>query len=159
MKIRYLIIVSVLSLTACGKEQPPPAADRNTSPAVWPAPDKSVNRQLDFAAVARGGRLFRQHCATCHGLNAQGAPDWRQRRPDGSFPAPPLDGTGHAWHHPLKALQMTIRNGTQRLGGTMPAWGDTLSARDIDDIIAWFQAKWPDEIYADWQRRNAGPQR
>lgn len=154
MKIRYLIIVSVVVLTACGKEQAPPATDEKTNPAASSSLNINIERKLDFAAVARGGRLFRQHCATCHGPNAQGAPNWRQRRPDGSFPAPPLDGTGHAWHHPQKVLQMTIREGTRRLGGSMPAWGETLGEDDIDAIIAWFQAKWPDEIYAEWVRRE-----
>ncbi len=154
MKKIFYVLLAGLLLAACGQEESVNGTDGKPQTATV-RPGK-VERPLDFAAVTRGGKLFRQYCADCHGLNAQGALNWRQRRPDGSFPAPPLDGTGHAWHHPLKALQMTIRNGTQRLGGTMPAWGDILSARDIDDIIAWFQAKWPDEIYAEWQRRNNG---
>ena len=104
--------------------------------------------------LARGAALFRQHCATCHGRNAEGAPDWRKRRPDGSFPAPPLNGTGHAWHHSLDVLKMTIRDGTAKLGGTMPAWGDKLSEADMEAIIAWFQSLWPAEIRAEWQRRQ-----
>ena len=104
--------------------------------------------------LARGAALFRQHCATCHGRNAEGAPDWRKRRPDGSFPPPPLNGTGHAWHHSLDVLKMTIRDGTAKLGGTMPAWGDKLSEADMEAIIAWFQSLWPAEIRAEWQRRQ-----
>jgi len=52
-------------------------------------------------------------------------------------------------------LLMTIRDGTKRLGGSMPAWGDKLSDQDMRDIIAWFQAKWPEDIYTEWARRNA----
>jgi len=111
-------------------------------------------RTYDFAQITRGRKLFLQNCAVCHGLNAEGAPNWRQKNADGKYPPPPLNGTGHAWHHPMKALRMTIRDGTQKIGGNMPAWGGKLSEQEIDDIIAWFQSEWPDEIYLAWHRRN-----
>ena len=69
-------------------------------------------------------------------------------------PAPPLNGTGHAWHHPQKVLIDVIKNGTARLGGNMPPWKDRLSDQEIEDIIAWFKAQWPDELYAAWDRMN-----
>jgi mono/diheme cytochrome c family protein len=37
----------------------------------------------------------------------------------------------------------------------MPAWGNKLSTQDMDDIIAWFQAKWSDEIYTEWVKRDS----
>ena len=58
-----------------------------------------------------------------------------KRVPTVKYPAPPLDGTGHAWHHPKKILLMTIRDGTGKLGGSMPAWGSQLSEQDMNDII------------------------
>lgn len=97
-----------------------------------------------------GRPLYLQHCAACHGDRGQGAPQWQRRNPDGSTPAPPLNGTGHAWHHPLKALIATIANGQ----GTMPAWGGTLQKAEMLAIIAWFQSQWPGEIYAAWARMN-----
>lgn len=111
-------------------------------------------RTLDFAQMTRGRKLFLQNCAVCHGQKAEGAPNWRQKDPDGKYPPPPLNGTGHAWHHPMNALRMTIRDGTQKIGGKMPAWGDKLSDQEIDDIIAWFQGEWPPEIYQSWFERN-----
>jgi mono/diheme cytochrome c family protein len=33
----------------------------------------------------------------------------------------------------------------------MPAWKDRLSDQQIEDIIAWFQSRWPDEQYVAWQ--------
>ena len=118
------------------------------------APVASPVRTYDFAQITRGRKLFLKNCAVCHGVNAEGAPNWRQRDPDGKYPPPPLNGTGHAWHHPMQALRMTIRDGTQKIGGKMPAWGNTLSGQEIDDIIAWFQGQWPDEIYQAWYKRN-----
>lgn len=113
-----------------------------------------VSRDIDYAKVSRGGKLYQMSCAECHGSQAQGAPNWRQRDAEGNFPPPPLDGTGHAWHHPKKMLHYVIANGSPGGQGNMPAWGDELSDEEIEAIIAWFQAKWPDQVYSAWQRMN-----
>lgn len=129
-----VLLLGGLLLSAC-KPSTPPAVPR---PAAEPA------------QLARGELLFKQHCAACHGVRAQGAPDWQQPGPNGKYPAPPLDGSGHDWHHPTAALKDTIRHGTQRIGGSMPPWRDTLSEDDITAVIAWFQSLWPAEIYRAW---------
>ncbi len=114
--------------------------------------DISVSRQMDFAQISRGGRLFQKNCAECHGTNAQGDANWRQRDADGMFPPPPLNGTGHAWHHPSTVLHNVIANGSPQGMGKMPAWRDKLSNEEIEAIIAWFQSKWPDQVYGAWYR-------
>jgi len=38
----------------------------------------------------------------------------------------------------------------------MPGWKDRLNDADVNDLIAWFQALWPPEVYTRWQRTNAG---
>jgi len=113
-----------------------------------------VARDFDFLQMKRGGQLFQQHCAACHGKQGQGANNWQRRDATGKMPAPPLNGTGHAWHHPSKVLIDVIQNGTQRIGGNMPPWKDKLSEPQIRDIIAWFQSKWSDEIYTAWYRNE-----
>lgn len=109
------------------------------------------NRITDKAVLAHGKKIFQANCSACHGSNAEGAPNWRQRGPDGKLPAPPLNGTGHMWHHPMKALRYTILNGTEKLGGNMPAWKGRLSDKDITAVIAWLQSLWSDEIYRHWK--------
>ena len=47
-----------------------------------------------------------------------------------------------------------MRKGGAQVGGTMPPFEDKLSADEIDSVIAWFQTKWSDEIYAAWNERN-----
>ncbi len=32
----------------------------------------------------------------------------------------------------------------------MPSWKDKLTDAQIEQIIAWVQSRWPDEIYAAW---------
>lgn len=101
--------------------------------------------------VELGRQLYAQHCAQCHGVGAQGAANWQKPGPDGKMPPPPLNGTGHAWHHPMRDLVSVIQNGTP---GNMPAWRDKLSGDDTRAVIAWFQSLWPGEIYAAWDRMD-----
>ena len=111
-------------------------------------------RNMDFSQITRGGNIFNNNCATCHGNAGQGAVNWQKKGTDGKPQAPPLNGTGHAWHHPYVQLKRTINQGTKNIGGSMPAWDEKLSEHDIDDVIAWFMSKWPDELYIAWYKRN-----
>ena len=63
--------------------------------------------------IALGGELYGENCARCHGANLEGEPDWWARRPDGSYPAPPHDRTGHTWHHSDAELRDIVRDGGQ----------------------------------------------
>ncbi len=100
--------------------------------------------------VKQGAELFKQNCATCHGQNAEATPNWKQTDANGHYPPPPLNGTAHAWHHDLDLLRRTIREGGIELGGVMQPFKDKLSSGDIDRVIAYFQSKWPDELYQKW---------
>lgn len=133
------VLSAALLLAACGENGGKPAAI-TTAPA----------RTTGAAQVARGAQIYKAHCAECHGANAEGAPNWHRPGPDGKYPAPPLDEKGHAWHHPGDALVKTIKEGTLALGGNMPAWKDKLRDADIDAVIAWFQSRWPEEVYNNW---------
>ena len=81
---------------------------------------------------------------------AEGAPNWHQKGADGKFPPPPLDATGHGWHHPKSALVQTIKEGTVKLGGGMPAWKGTLTDDDIEAVLSWIQSRWPEDVYKSW---------
>ena len=115
------------------------------------APDRWYSDQQ----VTRGEILYQQNCAVCHGPDAASTPDWKQTDADGNYPPPPLNGTAHTWHHDLNLLRRTIREGGARLGGRMPGFEDRLNAAEIDNVIAFFQSKWPDDIYQSWSERPA----
>ncbi len=105
--------------------------------------------------VNHGKVLFQAHCASCHGEAAQGlVADWKKTLADGTYPPPPLNGTAHAWHHPLSLLRRTIRNGGIPLGGVMPPFKEQLSDQEVDAIIAFFQSKWDKPIYEAWMERG-----
>lgn len=104
--------------------------------------------------AAAGQAIYQQHCAVCHGSDAEGAPLWTVPGKDGFLPPPPLNGTGHAWHHPLRQLFSMIHDGSPGGQGRMPAWRGKLEDGEILAVIAWFQSRWPDEIYAAWARMD-----
>lgn len=147
--IRAALRIGVLALAASatglvlsGCSEEPDIGQIDTVPGRWYTAEQ----------VARGKPVFESHCTACHGTGAVGDPNWRKRDAEGYFPPPPLNGTAHAWHHPLDWLRGTIVNGGQ---ARMPAWGDQLSPEDIDATIAWFQSLWPEEIYGVWAEGNA----
>ena len=147
-----LIISSGLFLVACGQNE---SGSAKAEPQVKIESQKiAIERTTDFTQVSRGGKLFQANCAECHGAGAEGDPNWRQRDADEIFPAPPLNGTGHAWHHPQKMLHHVIKNGSPGGQGKMQAWGGKLSEQEIEDIIAWFKAKWPQPVYEAWYQMN-----
>jgi mono/diheme cytochrome c family protein len=105
----------------------------------------------DTAQVAQGRAVYAAQCASCHGADLEGQPDWRVRRPNGRLPAPPHDASGHTWHHPDKALFEITRDGIAALApkgyeSDMPAFGPKLSDAEIWAVIAYIKSRWPAEI-------------
>ena len=104
--------------------------------------------------VLQGSELFVENCAACHGQKAEATSNWKQTDADGNYPPPPLNGSAHAWHHPLKLLRRTIEEGGASIGGAMPGFKGKLSDAQIDAVIAYFQSFWPDQIYQNWAGRD-----
>ncbi len=143
--LRWLIVGFGLWLLGCNRQEATPPA----SPPIVPS---TVESTPSLAALNRGARLFQEHCALCHGPEAQGHPDWLT---PGVVAAPPLNGTGNDWKRSREQLVAIIQNGAKRNGVLiMPAWKDRLTDPEIADVIAWFQALWPPEVYVKWQRTH-----
>ncbi|MDC9719874.1 MAG: cytochrome c [Gammaproteobacteria bacterium] len=102
------------------------------------------------AQVIQGSSLFADHCAACHGTEAQGAINWMQPNAAGVRGAPPLNGSGHSWHHSLADLTHTVINGR----GNMPSWKGTLTQHEIISILAWTQSQWPAATYKAWSEAH-----
>ena len=104
--------------------------------------------------LATGRALYADHCAACHGVDLEGAPDWQRPGPDGRLPAPPHDETGHTWHHGDAMLfEYTQRGGQAYLDDLgvafesgMPAFGDVLKDDEIRAILAFIRSTWPERI-------------
>ncbi|MDA0688527.1 MAG: cytochrome c [Proteobacteria bacterium] len=129
------------------------SGDEGNGPGVGDGVDPQTQRWYGPQQVEMGRQVFADNCALCHGNAAQGLhEDWRQRLADGSFPPPPLNGSAHAWHHPLSVLLQVINEGGVPLGGQMPGFAEQLDEEQKLAAIAFFQNFWSDEIYANWQQ-------
>lgn len=146
--MKRIWVMGLLALVAACSDKPPGTAVAGSGAT------ETIMREVDFTQVSHGARLFANHCAECHGARGEGAVNWRQRDADGLFPPPPLNGTGHAWHHPQQMLREVIRNGSPAGQGRMQAWKEKLSDEEIEAVIAWFESQWPDDVYAAWYQMN-----
>jgi mono/diheme cytochrome c family protein len=135
----YLIFCICLSLISCK-----PSEEKSTA---------TGQRAYRTEQVSLGKSIYTQNCLECHGTQAQGEPNWKTPLADGRFPAPPLNGTGHAWHHPLADLIQTVKQGSQSQGGRMPAFEKKLSESEIEQVLAYIQSLWSDDIYKIWQEK------
>ena len=91
------------------------------------------------------------HCAACHGINLQGAPNWHRRNAAGYLPAPPHDETGHTWHHRDQLLFDLTKYGPQVVAGSgykthMPAFEGILSDEEIVAVLSYIKSTWPQKI-------------
>lgn len=115
----------------------------------------SQSRWYTPEQAEQGAGLFAVNCSGCHGDVAQGQSiDWRRPLADGSLPAPPLNGSAHAWHHPLKDLLWVISEGSMPRGGKMPGFKAWLSRENQLAVIAFFQNFWNEQTYQAWVRRG-----
>ena len=118
---------------------------------VWNADAPQRADATDRALVARGEVLYQLHCASCHGANLEGQPNWRERDEDGMLPAPPHDATGHTWHHSDGLLFDVTKYGSTAVVGSdymsnMPGFSDSLSDTDIWAILSFIKSTWPPDI-------------
>ena len=97
-----------------------------------------------------GERLYQENCASCHGANLEGQPDWRTRLPNGRLPAPPHDASGHTWHHTDRVLFDIVKRGPAAIVGAgyesdMPGYEGVLTDDEITSIVDYIKSTWPDK--------------
>lgn len=112
----------------------------------------------DAVKVARGKAVYEQHCASCHGAQLEGQPNWRNRAASGRMPAPPHDASGHTWHHPDRVLFGITKEGLVAgkyappgYQSDMPGFGNVLSDTDVWSVLAYIKSTWPAHV-RDYQR-------
>ena len=115
---------------------PPMRHDENTGMAGhWAAPEEAARRQnpihADKTSIERGGKLYKTHCAVCHGQRGRGDGPAAA----GLTPRPP-DLAEMAGHHPPGDLAWKIETGR----GAMPAWKGILTKNEIWDLVNFIRA-------------------
>ncbi|MBC8259978.1 MAG: cytochrome c [SAR324 cluster bacterium] len=112
-------------------------------------PPETLSASATPEQVALGEKLFAENCLSCHGQGARGENPAQSRggqKADGSYLAPALNGTGHAWHHPNEMLFSTVKDGSIAKGSTMIGFSDRLSDAEIVAVLQYVKSLWPDEI-------------
>ncbi len=106
----------------------------------------------DRETVALGRTIYADNCASCHGVNLEGQPNWKTPGPDGLLPAPPHDPSGHTWHHREELLFGLTKYGIAKMVGnpdlrsSMPAYEDILSDDEIIAVLSFIKSTWPEDI-------------
>ena len=105
---------------------------------------------LNPSAVSAGRETFAANCAVCHGTAGQGQPNWHIKNPDGTLPAPPLNGDGHTWHHADGLLYRIVSQGgaipeLPDYKSGMPAFGEQLSRQEIIAVLTYVKGLWGDK--------------
>ncbi len=91
-------------------------------------------------AIAAGGRLYAEHCLSCHGKSGMGDGEAAK----GLSPSPAL--LAYMIERPVSVdefLLWTISEGGQLFGTDMPAFKGTLKRDEIWQIIAYMRAGFP----------------
>ena len=139
-----LTIVVLLIMAGCsstGDVTPPLALPRDLPPVPG----------LDNAQVQTGEIVYASTCAVCHGADLAGAGDWKDLNNDGTWRPPPMDSTGHAWHHSDSLLTTIITNGSEDSASAMVGWGDELSTAEIRELLQHLKSEWgADERAFQW---------
>lgn len=95
-----------------------------------------------------GHALYVERCASCHGVELEGQPNWKQRKPDGRMPAPPHDASGHTWHHSNDQLFRIVKEGPGAMmpgyETDMPGFADKLTDDEIRAVLDYIKGTWPE---------------
>ena len=136
---------------------------RMTLAVIALATGASAGHELENRDLTNGQTLYAENCASCHGANLEGQPDWRTPGADGVLPAPPHDESGHTWHHDNQLLfEYTHLGGQAALAARgvtgfqsgMPGFDGVLTDDEIWDVLAYIRSTWPDNIQQLQANRN-----
>jgi len=122
--------------------------------AGWLAVSEAERR----SRLALGERLYAGQCASCHGENLEGQPDWQTPLASGRLPAPPHDASGHTWHHSDEELFTITKEGMASLvpgySSDMPAYASVLTDGEIRAVLGFIRSTWPERERAYQGERN-----
>ena len=124
-----LLFFTVITLIGC--------RNIDTASKHFTEPDPSVLRL--------GKEIYDANCASCHGVDGQGQPNWKTPDENGKRPAPPHDSSGHTWHHADSLLLEIIADGSSVPGSAMIGYKDLLSQEEMEASLAYIKTFWGEE--------------
>ena len=134
------------------------AAIENTPNSVaTTAPKPTTTNVVEPEEIIYEGRvLYLANCVTCHGVNLQGNPNWRSGTDkDGQRLPPPLNGTGHTWHHSPEVLSQIIKYGLkiydENYEGKMVG-NENLTNKEMYSLLEYIKSVWPEELRTNYTK-------
>jgi mono/diheme cytochrome c family protein len=129
-------------------------------------PETQVASETAKIDIEQGRVLYAENCASCHGVNLEGQPNWQSKGDDGRLPAPPHNERGHTWHHgDGLLLSYTKLGGKETLAergmdfdSGMPGFGDTLSDAEIWGILNYVKSTWSERMLQTQSQRTQNEQ-
>ena len=121
------------------------------------------DHELENRDLIRGQDLYATQCASCHGIELQGQPNWKSPDSNGVLPAPPHDEHGHTWHHDNQLLFTYTKLGGQgalakrgitNFNSGMPGYAEVMTDDEIWDVLAYIRSTWPENIQEYQAKRN-----
>ena len=109
--------------------------------------------QKDRAAIKLSQTIYKDDCASCHGINLECQIGWQTKIADGRRLAPPHEETSHTWHHPDELLYNMTKYGFEEMLGkkypnNMPVYEDILSDGELLAVLGYIKSTWPEQIKA-----------
>lgn len=125
----------------------------------WPIKSDFTGIRLDITdakSLTQGKRIYAMHCASCHGTNLEGQPNWQGKGLDGRYLAPPHDDSGHTWHHSDGYLIGVVKDGMSKPGyeSNMPAYGEILTKEEVIAVLTFIKSQWSPEHQAKQEQSN-----
>jgi mono/diheme cytochrome c family protein len=124
LPVAFILLAFLLAVAACGG-----------------------NEGGDQGRIEAGKQVYLANCAACHGAHGEGGPNWLVRGPDGRYPPPPHDSTGHTWHHGDGLLFRIVKHGGASLNlpgfeSGMPAFEGKLQDDEVNAVISYLKTLW-----------------
>lgn len=116
------------------------------------------SKNYDPNIIANGELLYVENCLNCHGINLQGQQNWENALDeDGHRLAPPLNGSGHTWHHPPEMLSEIIKYGLKSIDskyeGKMVG-NENLTDEEILSILEYIKSVWPENLKKEYETNH-----
>ena len=111
---------------------------------------KMSSNNTKVVELAMAKELYASNCSSCHMNNLSGNSEWKSSLDkEGQRLPPPLDGTGHTWHHAPQQLFDIIRYGYKKTNpnyqGKMLG-NENLTDDEIWSILEYIKNIWPETI-------------
>ena len=127
------------------------------SQSIGDSEEKIISAEVLISRIDAGRAIYEAKCISCHGEDLKGNKFWNIRKDiDGNNLPPPLNGSGHTWHHSPDQLFNIIKYGLNyfdpNYDGNMRGFNE-LSDDEIYSTLDFIIFTWPEEIREQYTKK------